>query len=107
LVLTSENSKIVEQRMNKLHVETFLGVKDKYSLLNKLLIDKNILRSEVAYIGDDINDLSNIISVAWGICPQNAELKIKINSDLILSTDGGKMSIREATEFLKNYNERF
>lgn len=108
VVITSENSPIVEMRMNKLGIkELYLGVKDKFARLNDILISKNLNHSQVAYIGDDINDIANIVSVGWGICPQNAILEIKLNSDLILNSNGGDMAIREAVEFIINYNRRF
>jgi len=107
-VITSENSTIVEMRMNKLGInELYMGVKDKYARLNEILRLKNLNRSQVAYIGDDINDLTNIVSAGWGICPQNAILEIKTNSDIVLNNNGGDMAIREAVEFIINYNKRF
>ncbi len=104
-VMTSENSDIVKQRMNKLKIsKTYLGVKDKFSFLEKILIENNLKRNEVAYIGDDINDLSNICSVKWGIVPQNAILENKLKADLVLNSYGGNGAIREAVNFLIKYN---
>jgi len=108
IVITSENSEIVKMRMNKLGInELYMGVKDKYARLNEILRLKNLNRSQVAYIGDDINDLTNIVSTGWGICPQNAIMEIKTNSDIVLNNNGGDMAIREAVEFIINYNRRF
>lgn len=108
VVMTSENSDIVEKRMEKLGISNlFMGVKDKFSRLNNFLIEKNLKRNSVAYIGDDINDLVNLCSVSWGFCPNNAVPEVKLNSDFILNNNGGDMAIREAVEFIIKYNQRF
>ena len=105
-VMTSENSEIVKNRMNKLKIsETYLGVRDKYSFLEKIMLENNLSRNEIAYIGDDINDFSNICSVKWGIVPQNAVLENKLKADLILNSFGGNGAIREAVNFIIKYNK--
>ena len=105
-VMTSENSEIVKNRMNKLKIsETYLGVRDKYSFLEKIMLENNLSRNEIAYIGDDINDLSNICSVKWGIVPQNAVLDNKLKADLVLNSFGGNGAIREAVNFIIKYNK--
>lgn len=105
IVMTSEKSEIVTKRMEKLKIkEIYLGVKDKYSLLEKIILDKNIKRNEIAYLGDDINDLANICSVKWGIVPQNAVLENKLKADFVLNSYGGNGAIREIVNFLIKYN---
>jgi len=108
VVITSEKSEIVAQRMKKLGIEhTYLGVKDKYSFLTKLLNDNNITRGEVAYIGDDINDLANIYSSKLSFAPANGTSKVLQASDLVLKKEGAKGAVREAIEILIKFNLRF
>jgi YrbI family 3-deoxy-D-manno-octulosonate 8-phosphate phosphatase len=107
MVMTSEQSEIVAQRMKKLKIENvYLGVKDKYALLKQLLKEKNISINNVAYIGDDINDLANICSAGWSLTPNNAKQIVKLHADIILSKNAGDGAIREACEFLMKYNKR-
>jgi N-acylneuraminate cytidylyltransferase len=107
MVMTSENSEIVAQRMKKLQIEdVFLGVKDKYSFLEEVLKMKGIRRSEIAYMGDDINDLSNILSCGLGICPKDATDEIKESADIILTRNGGDKAVREACDFILKINKR-
>lgn len=105
IVMTSEDSDIVKTRMNKLKLETYLGIKDKYSFLEKIRQEKRIDRNEIAYLGDDINDLANICSVKWGIVPSNGVLENKLKADLVLSSKGGEGAIREAVNFILKYNK--
>ncbi|MGL5904573.1 MAG: cytidylyltransferase domain-containing protein [Cetobacterium sp.] len=108
IVMTSENSKIVESRMKKLNLldNLYLGVKDKYSRLEKVLQEKSLTRSDVAYIGDDVNDLANLLSVGWGIVPNDGIENVKMSADLVLNNVGGDKAIREAVNFIIKYNSR-
>ena len=108
MVMTSENSELVAKRMEKLKIEdVFLGVKDKYTLLNQVIQNKNIKMSNLAYIGDDVNDLTNICSVGWSLTPNNATDIVKQHADIVLSKSSGAGAIREACQFIMNYNKRF
>lgn len=107
-VMTSEESEIVAQRMKKLKIaNVHLGVKDKYALLKQLLKEKNISINNVAYMGDDVNDLANMCSAGWSLAPNNATAIVKLHADIILSKDSGNGAIREACEFIMKYNKRF
>lgn len=105
VVITSENSQIVEQRMKKLKISNlFMGVKDKYSKLDSFLTKKGLSWSELAYIGDDINDLTNIIASGKSFTPNDANLNILLNADFVLKNKGGNGAIREMVEvIIKNY----
>ena len=108
LIMTSENSQLVAKRMEKLKIEqVFLGVKDKYTLLKNIVTKDNISFSNVAYMGDDVNDLTNICSVGWSFAPNNATDIVKINADVVLAKNSGAGAIREACQFIMNYNKRF
>ena len=105
IVMTSENSLIVAKRMEKLKLDyVFLGVKDKYSKIEQFLLDKKIDRSNIAYIGDDINDLSNICSCGLTFTPIDGIEKVKDCADYILHNKGGDKAIREAIEIIIRYN---
>ncbi|MFT7284310.1 cytidylyltransferase domain-containing protein [Nonlabens sp.] len=108
MVMTSENSKIVASRMKKLKIEdVFLGVKDKYSLLSRIVRDRNLSFSQIAYMGDDVNDLANMCAAGWSLAPANATQPIKNHADVILQNDSANGAIREATEFIIKYNHRY
>ena len=54
----------------------------------------------VAYIGDDLNDLAIIEKVGLSACPADAVLSIKENVNIVLSSKGGKACVRE---FIDSY----
>ncbi len=108
MVMTSENSEVVAQRMKKLKIEdVFLGIKDKYSCLEDICTERNISPKEIAYIGDDVNDLSNMLRAGWSLCPSNATRPIQFHADIVLKNKSAEGAIREASEFIINYNLRF
>ena len=105
-MITSEKTNIVKLRANKLQVDyLFQGVKgrEKLEVLEKICIEKNMSLSEVAYIGDDINDYNVLSSVGFPACPNNAITKIKnIEGITHLSKSGGDGAVREFVELLLN-----
>ncbi|MGB6268084.1 MAG: HAD hydrolase family protein [Olleya sp.] len=108
MVMTSEQSELVAKRMQKLQIKhVFLGVKDKFTLLKHLSIQHDFSLNNVAYVGDDVNDMTNIVSVGWSFAPNNAMTEIKTNADIVLSKNSGNGAIREACQFITNYNKRF
>ncbi len=108
MVMTSEDSKIVASRMKKLNIkDVFLGVKDKYSLLSRIAADRGISFSEMAYMGDDVNDLANMCAVGWSLTPANATMPIKNHADIILQNNSAEGAIREACNFILKYNNRY
>ncbi len=108
MVMTSEQSELVAKRMQKLKIKNvYLGVKDKYSLLQNIIQENNLSINNFAYLGDDVNDLTNICSVGWSLAPNNATDIVKQNADIVLSKNSGAGAIREACQFIMNYNKRF
>ena len=106
-IITSEETKIVENRAKKLNVDyLYQGKKEGGKLAVALEICKNecIGLSEVAYIGDDINCYDLLCAVGIAACPANALPKIKNVPDIIhLNKSGGDGAIREFVELiLKN-----
>ena len=105
-MITSEKTNIVKLRASKLQVDyLFQGVKGggKLEVLKKICIEKNMSLSEVAYIGDDINDYNVLSSVGFPACPKNAITNIKnIEGITHLSKSGGDGAVREFVELLLN-----
>lgn len=100
-VITGEKSKINFQRMEKLSIKEFHeGIKDKYHCLRKLTTKYNINFSNIAYIGDDINDITCMYAAGISFCPNNAEKEALLAADIVLTRCGGYGAIREAIELL-------
>lgn len=101
-IITSENTKIVENRAKKLKVDyLFQGRKygGKLDSVKEICKIENIDLSEVAYIGDDINCFDLLSAVGTSACPSNATKKIKeIYGILQMTKKGGEGVVREFVE---------
>lgn len=83
----------------------YQGSENKIDILNNWLKIENIDISNVAYIGDDINDLNIINLVGYSACPADAMITIKLNVNLICKNKGGECCVREFIDIiLEKYN---
>ena len=104
-ILTSEQSPIVKARAEKLHLDfLYLGVgsRDRAGSLTKLEAAKRICGklgitlAEVAYVGEDINDIDLLSAVGHPYCPPNARPQVKAIAGIhVLNTPGGQGAVRE------------
>ena len=98
-IITGEENNIVKNRAKKLGVDLlFMGIKNKLQVVENLCLKYNILISEVAYIGDDINDIQVLMNVGISACPVNAPHYVKKHCNLVLTKEGGDGVFREFVE---------
>lgn len=100
-IITGENTKMVERRGNKLKVDyIYQGIKDKVSVLKEIAEKEGIRFEEIAYMGDDINDVECLKAVGMSFSVPNGTDKAKEAADYIVSRPGGKGAVREAVEMI-------
>jgi N-acylneuraminate cytidylyltransferase len=99
-VITSEGRALNQRRAEKMRVDyLFQGVSDKLSCASKLCESLNISLSQMAYIGDDINDAALLGSVGLAACPADAVDRVKnIAGVRVLKSAGGRGAVREFAE---------
>lgn len=105
-IITSEDTKIVENRAKKLKVDFLRQSKcdgGKVAAATEICNELGISLSEVAYIGDDINCYELLRSVAVSACPADANRSIaEIPGIIKMSYNGGKGCVREFIDMLLN-----
>lgn len=100
-IITGELSPSVAKRAEKLKItELHLGVKDKPAKLKEILSRKNILPEEIAYIGDDTNDVEIIKLVGLSACPSDAIIFVKDIVHYQCQNKGGEGAFREFAELI-------
>ena len=100
-IITGEDTQIVERRARKLKIDyIFQGAKDKLAIAEKLCQDLNIGLEEVAYIGDDIGDVSLLREAGFSYCPANAPGYVKAYAHKATGSRGGEGAFREMVEDL-------
>ena len=101
VICTSEKSQIVVARAKKLNIKNcFIGIKNKSEFLENFINQSNVDFTNVAYIGDDLNDEEIIEKVAFSACPNDAFIKIKNKVNLICENKGGYGAFREFAELI-------
>jgi 3-deoxy-D-manno-octulosonate 8-phosphate phosphatase (KDO 8-P phosphatase) len=103
-IITGEISPSLVKRAQKLHIERlYLGVSDKLSRLGDVLADTGLQTSEIAYIGDDVNDLEIMKAIgADGLaaCPGDGMHFVEPHIHYRCAADGGRGAFREFAEWL-------
>ncbi len=100
-IVTGENAPSVSRRAEKLGVtDVFLGVGDKLSLVEDLLAEKRLRWDQVAYVGDDLNDLEVLKRVGLSACPDDAHPDVRAACHRRLSRSGGAGCVRELIDLL-------
>jgi YrbI family 3-deoxy-D-manno-octulosonate 8-phosphate phosphatase len=102
--LTKENSKIARLRGKKVNVDgIYVNIAFKEKELLKICKRLNVTPDEVAYIGDDINDIKIISKVGLSACPNDAVKDVKQRTDYLCKLNGGEGVFREFAELILRY----
>mgnify|MGYP003111017554 CR=1 FL=1 len=103
-IITGDSfSKIAEKRAEHLKLDfAFSGVKIKHKRIEKLLKELDLDWDNLAYFGDDLNDLETIKRSAVSFCPNDAHKTIKKHVSLVCEKAGGNGSVREACDIITN-----
>lgn len=100
-IITGENTQIVQRRADKLKVDyCYLGVKDKLSIVKTLCEKLSITLAQVAYIGDDLNDMDVLSKVGFAGVPVSAPEYVKQLANVPLTKKGGEGVFREFVEII-------
>jgi 3-deoxy-D-manno-octulosonate 8-phosphate phosphatase (KDO 8-P phosphatase) len=95
-IISGNNSPIIAKRASILGIKhLFLGIEDKAECLSTLMKDLQVSKEQVAYIGDDLNDI--VVSHLVGVfaCPEDAHASVLARSNYILEAKGGDGAVRE------------
>lgn len=100
-IITGETSPSVVRRAEKLGIqELHLGVKDKLGRVSEILERNGLQWSELAFIGDDVNDLAVLEKAGFSACPADAMGPVKEAVHYICGQKGGDGAFREFAERL-------
>jgi 3-deoxy-D-manno-octulosonate 8-phosphate phosphatase (KDO 8-P phosphatase) len=100
-IVTQERTKLVARRAEKLAIpELHQGVMDKLSCVREMAARHGLALSQVAYIGDDINDLETLKAVGFSAAPADGMPRIAAAVDYICRKKGGEGAVREIIEMM-------
>jgi YrbI family 3-deoxy-D-manno-octulosonate 8-phosphate phosphatase len=101
VILSTEKNKVVEARARKLDISVIQGVNDKKQAVFSYCRDMKVQLKNVAYVGNDINDLEPMKIAGLPICPKDACREIKNVSKIILDAKGGEGVVRDLLRYIK------
>lgn len=100
-IVTGEISGSIRKRAEKLGInELHLGVKDKKATLEDIVSKRSLKLENIAYIGDDTNDLDVLKMAGLSGCPADAVIQIKQIADVITDNRGGHGAFRDFAEMI-------
>ena len=96
-VITGRQSPIVERRCEELGITLLQqGVKDKRLALQQMAQKLSLVREEIAYMGDDLNDIPAFKASGLNLVPADAAIEVMAVADIITKASGGRGAVREA-----------
>ena len=106
VIITGRRSAIVEERAKELSItELHQGVRDKLTCLKAIGEKYGVKPKEIAYIGDDLNDLDCIYFCGVTACPADAVEEVKASVDYVCTHNGGSGAVREFIAWLLAQNQ--
>ncbi len=98
-IITGEDRRLNERRAKKLNIDIICGgVKDKLAVVKKLSEKYEVPLENIAYVGDDINDIDAIRAVGFGCCVANGVTEAKEAAKYISKKNGGEGAVREIAD---------
>ena len=100
-IITSEDTKMVERRAAKLKITDLIqGSRDKVASMEILMKRHSLAWDEVAYIGDDVNDIELLKRVGFAAAPADGTAQNKKVAHYITKKKGGEGCVREVCDMI-------
>jgi len=98
LILSTEQNAVVRARAEKLRVDVVHGVEDKASVLREWALESGVDLADIAYLGNDVNDLPAMALVGWPIAVADAHAEVLAAARVVLTRRGGDGAVRELAD---------
>lgn len=102
IVISKEKNPVVSARCRKLGIECIQACDDKLEALKQKAESRKLKRAEIAYVGNDVNDLECLRWVGLPIAVADAVPEVKATAKMITTRPGGRGAVREICDLLVN-----
>ena len=100
-VISGRDSRALRFRLEDLNIRhLYLGTTDKLASFEQFLGQVNLAPEQVAFIGDDLPDLSILTRCGLAVAPKNGCSEVRSRVDYVTERQGGDGSIREVVELI-------
>ena len=101
VIITKERNQIVKKWSSKMNIDKlFDGVKNKEEIVSKLCKSYGLSENNIAYIGDDVNDLEILKKTGFAATPKDGNMEVKKIVDYICKNRGGEGVLREICDLI-------
>lgn len=105
VVISTESNDVVKVRCAKLGIQCITGSRRKLSTLQQVAGEKRVQMSDIAFVGNDINDMECLKAVGMPIVVHDAHPDVKstlpsMGKVLVTSAAGGYGAVREVCDYL-------
>ena len=100
-IITGRQSELVEIRSNELKIKyLYQGISEKTVILEEIMQKTGLKKEEIAYMGDDLNDI--LIMKQSGLigAPKDAANEVIQIADFVSEKNGGSGAVREFVEYI-------
>jgi YrbI family 3-deoxy-D-manno-octulosonate 8-phosphate phosphatase len=102
LVLSTEENPIVEVRCGKLRIPFQQGLVDKQAALLQWVSEHEIDLADVAYVGNDLNDLGCLQIVGLAVAVRDSHPDVRAQAHITLTRPGGSGAVREICDLIRS-----
>ena len=101
IIITKEKTKFVKMWAKKMNIEKLYdGIQNKEVLLDEILKKFRVKKDEIAYIGDDVNDVNLLKLVGLSATPSDGIKEIRKLSNYVCKSKGGEGAFRELADLI-------
>ena len=101
VIVTKEKTEIVKKWARTMNVrKVYDGILKKELILEKICKSFKISEKEIAFIGDDVNDLELMKKIGFSVTPKDGNNTVKKIADYITKAKGGEGAVREITDLI-------
>lgn len=103
MVLSTEPNPVVSARCRKLGIACIQNCEDKLSALKQIAAERDLKSEDIAFVGNDINDLEGLKWVGWPIVVADAVPEVLEIAKHVTTRNGGFGAVREVANWLLDH----
>ncbi len=101
ILVTAKSSRVIKPRARDMRVaEVFANILPKSAVLEKVMKKYAVSLEEIAFVGDDLVDLSLMSRVGLPVAVANACAEVKDKAAYVTTKQGGRGAVREVVELI-------
>ena len=105
VIVTKENSPITNKWAKEMNISfVYNGIKNKEKQLSIICKKFKVTPNQIAYIGDDVNDIKLLSAVGLSATPNDGIPMLKKTVDFVCKNNGGDGAFREFTDYILKIN---